>query len=134
VAERGATTNFRDGWFYPGDLVSQRSGEPLVFRGRSDDVMILNGINVFPWPSRIRWKVMRTPKRRSPIRSNRAFTARFPSRRWCFIRRRGRAMRISCWNFVGSRSAFAGPRQIVVVDRIPRNAAGKPLRRELGRT
>jgi acyl-CoA synthetase (AMP-forming)/AMP-acid ligase II len=26
-----------------------------------------------------------------------------------------------------------GPRQIVVVDRIPRNAAGKPLRRELGR-
>jgi acyl-CoA synthetase (AMP-forming)/AMP-acid ligase II len=27
-----------------------------------------------------------------------------------------------------------GPRQIVVVDRIPRNAAGKPLRRELGRT
>src|SRR4029079_640326 len=25
VAERGATTNFRDGWFYPGDLVSQRS-------------------------------------------------------------------------------------------------------------
>ena len=32
-----------------------------------------------------------------------------------------------CWQVLGIRA----PRQIVVVDRIPRNAGGKPLRREL---
>ena len=48
VAEPGANANFQDGWFYPRDLVSQRPGEPLIFHGRADDVMILNGINIFP--------------------------------------------------------------------------------------
>ena len=40
--------NFADGWFYPRDLVSRKEGEPLVFHGRADDVMILNSINIYP--------------------------------------------------------------------------------------
>ncbi|MBK5199334.1 MAG: AMP-binding protein [Methyloceanibacter sp.] len=38
---------FRGGWFYPRDLLSRSHGGPLVFHGRVDDVMILNGINIF---------------------------------------------------------------------------------------
>jgi acyl-CoA synthetase (AMP-forming)/AMP-acid ligase II len=36
----GGEGNFRDGWFCPGDLVSQDAGAPLIFHGRADDVMI----------------------------------------------------------------------------------------------
>ena len=48
VAAPGANANFQEGWFYPRDLVSLMPGEPLIFYGRADDVMILNGINIFP--------------------------------------------------------------------------------------
>ena len=48
VTAQGANANFREGWFYPRDLVSLMPGEPLIFHGRADDVMILNGINIFP--------------------------------------------------------------------------------------
>ena len=48
VSEPSTTANFRDGWFYPGNLLSRGEGEPLVFHGRADDMMMLNGINIFP--------------------------------------------------------------------------------------
>ncbi len=134
VAERGATTNFRDGWFYPGDLVSQRSGEPLVFHGRSDDVMILNGINVFPSAiedtleshADVREAVAYSLKSRVHGEIPVAAVVLHPQAR----ARDANHLLDFCRQSLGIR----GPRQIVVVDRIPRNAAGKPLRRELGRT
>ena len=39
---------FSDGWFHTGDLLSRDAGGPLIFHGRADDMMILNGINIFP--------------------------------------------------------------------------------------
>lgn len=39
---------FRDGWFYPGDIGRMRPDGQLIVQGRSDDMMILNGVNVFP--------------------------------------------------------------------------------------
>ena len=48
ITEAHGCSNFEKGWFYPRDLISKREGEPLIFHGRADDVMILNGINVYP--------------------------------------------------------------------------------------
>jgi acyl-coenzyme A synthetase/AMP-(fatty) acid ligase len=39
---------FRDGWFYPGDMARRDRSGRLIFNGRSDDMMILASINVFP--------------------------------------------------------------------------------------
>ena len=39
---------FRDGWFYPGDLGAWSADGQLVFRGRADDMMLLDGINIYP--------------------------------------------------------------------------------------
>jgi cyanophycin synthetase len=39
---------FRDGWFHPGDLGFFAPGGELVLAGRADDMMIFNGINIFP--------------------------------------------------------------------------------------
>ena len=130
VAETAAL-NYEDGWFYPRDLVSLKRDEPLVFHGRADDVMILNGINVFPSAiedtleshpdvkeavayaikSRVHGEI---PVAAVVLKPN----AQDP---------RGAQLLDLCRQVLGIRA----PRQIFVVDRIPRNAAGKPLRREL---
>ena len=39
---------FRDGWFYPGDVGSLREDGSLVIHGRSDEMIIFNGLNIFP--------------------------------------------------------------------------------------
>ncbi|MCG8343733.1 MAG: acyl--CoA ligase, partial [Chlorobiales bacterium] len=39
---------FRNGWFYPGDLGRLTEGNQLIHLGRADDMMIMNGINIYP--------------------------------------------------------------------------------------
>jgi len=39
---------FKDGWFYPGDLGKFTEEKELIYLGRSDYMMILNGINIYP--------------------------------------------------------------------------------------
>lgn len=39
---------FRDGWFYPGDLGRFSENGELIYCGRSDHMMIMNGINIYP--------------------------------------------------------------------------------------
>lgn len=41
-------SNFRDGWFYPGDIGRLASDGQLVHLGRSDHMMIFNGMNIYP--------------------------------------------------------------------------------------
>lgn len=38
----------REGWFFPGDVGYFSESRNLVFLGRSDDMMIFNGVNIFP--------------------------------------------------------------------------------------
>lgn len=40
--------NFKDGWFYPGDICCRTKDGQLIHLGRSDDLMIRNGINIYP--------------------------------------------------------------------------------------
>jgi acyl-coenzyme A synthetase/AMP-(fatty) acid ligase len=39
---------FRDGWFYPRDIGRLTDDGILVYLGRADDLMIRNGINIYP--------------------------------------------------------------------------------------
>lgn len=39
---------FHDGWFYPGDLGMLENTGELLFCGRSDGMMVRNGINIYP--------------------------------------------------------------------------------------
>jgi acyl-coenzyme A synthetase/AMP-(fatty) acid ligase len=40
--------NFRDGWFYPHDMGSIDQSGQIRWLGRADDMMIFNGINIYP--------------------------------------------------------------------------------------
>lgn len=129
----GSTTaaNFRDGWFYPSDLLSWPEGGPLIFHGRADDMMIINSVNVFP--SAIEDVLEGHPD----VREAAAFGV--PSRIHGEIPVAAVVLADSagdcdpahllahCRQRLGVRS----PRKIVIVESIPRNFAGKPLRREL---
>lgn len=39
---------FRNGWFYPGDIGMLTADGQLICLGRGDDMMIMNGINIYP--------------------------------------------------------------------------------------
>jgi long-chain acyl-CoA synthetase len=131
IAEPGASSSFHDGWFYPRDLVSRATYGPLIFHGRADDVMILNGINIFP--SAIEDTLESHPDVREAV----AFAVKsrihgeIPVAA-VVLSAQAQNREIAhlldhCRQMLGVR----GPRQILVVESIPRNPAGKPLRREL---
>jgi len=131
IAEPGLRSNFQDGWFYPRDLVSYRPGEPLIFHGRADDVMILNGINIFPSA------IEDTLESHHDVQEAVAFAiksrihgeipvAAVVLKDTAKIRDAAHLLDF-CRQALGIRA----PREVVVVDSIPRNSAGKPLRREL---
>jgi long-chain acyl-CoA synthetase len=134
ISEPSAAANFRDGWFYPGDLLSLPKDGPLVFHARGDDVMILNGINIFP--AAIEDTLESHPDVeeavayaiKSRIHGEIPVAAVVLS---ATARDRDTAHLLHhCQQSLGLR----GPRQILVVDSIPRNRAGKALRRELARS
>jgi acyl-CoA synthetase (AMP-forming)/AMP-acid ligase II len=131
VTEPGATSNFQEGWFYPRDLVSLRPGEPLIFHGRADDVMILNGINIFP--SAIEDILESHPDVKEAVayaiksRVHGEIPAAAVVLKDTSARRDPAHLLDHCRQTLGIRA----PRQIAVVDIIPRNSAGKPLRRAL---
>lgn len=39
---------FKNGWFYPGDVGKYNNEGELIYLGRSDHMMIMNGINIYP--------------------------------------------------------------------------------------
>ena len=131
IAEPNAGAKFKDRWFVPGDLVSRELDGPLIFHGRADDVMILNGINVFP--SAIEDVLEGLPNIREaaafPIKSR--LHGDIPAAA-IVLSERAEEEAVShilryCQQVLGVRA----PRQIRVVGSIPRNAFGKPLRKEL---
>ncbi len=119
---------FRGGWFYPGDLGVLTGDEQLIFKGRADDMMIFDGINIYPAEIEAALAAHEAVGEAAafPLKSEihqdvpvAAVTLRAPvpeAELLAFCRAR-----------LGSRA----PQKIIVVDEFPRNPAGKILKREL---
>lgn len=122
---------FRDGFFYPGDLASRDAAGAFYFKGRADDLMNCAGIKIaptdiettllqhpavaeaaaFPLPSALHQDLPAAAvvlKQATPTEELVAF----------------------CHERLGTRA----PRLICIVPSLPRNAAGKILKRELARS
>lgn len=129
VADPASSRSFRNGAFYPGDLASWRPGEPIIHHGRADDVMIMNGINILPVS--IEDRLMEHPGVREavafPIRSRVHGEIPVAAAVLSDGATPARALVAFCRETLGVRA----PREVFIVDAVPRNAAGKPLRREL---
>lgn len=121
---------FRDGWFWPGDMGVLRADGRLVVKGRADDMMILNGLNIFPS------EIERVLEQHPAVAV--AAALGLPSRIHGQIPvavielRKGMSVDLSALQvFARERLALRTPRRIIVVERLPRNSQGKLRRRDL---
>jgi acyl-CoA synthetase (AMP-forming)/AMP-acid ligase II len=123
---------FREGWFYPGDMGVLSQDGSLVVLGRKDDMMNLNGLNIFPteiesvlerYPGVSVAAALPLPSRvhgQIPV----AAVELQPG-----IELSSTELEKYCRPHLGLRT----PRRIVIMDHLPRNSQGKILKREISR-
>lgn len=121
---------FRDGWFYPGDLGCGSHDGQVIFKGRADDLMIFSGVNIYPLE--IEACLQAHPRVVEavsfPIKSDRHGDIPMAA-----VRVRGEVSEEELIGFAKERLGARHPRKVLVVDDFPRNEAGKPLTREMAR-
>jgi len=121
---------FRDGWFYPGDVGALRRDGQLIVQGRRDDMIVLNGLNIFPA------EIERVLERHPAVAEAAALP--LPSRVHgqipvaAVVLRPGEDVSASelrryCHQQLGLRA----PRRVLVIERLPKNSQGKTMKREL---
>ncbi|MDB5539359.1 MAG: hypothetical protein JWQ89_1086 [Devosia sp.] len=121
---------FRDGWFYPGDVGMVRADGNLIVQGRSDDMMILNGINVFPA------EIERVLERHPAVLASAALPLESKVHGQIPVAavelRSGVAVTTGeLLSYARELLALRAPRRILVLEALPRNSQGKILRREI---
>ncbi len=115
---------FRKGWFHTGDLGRIDADGELIYCGRADQMMIMNGINIYP--EEIERVMLQHPAVADavalPLRSQIhqdvpvCAVALHPGQP---------ADGHDLFRFVQDRLGFKGPKKIFFLDRIPRNEQGK---------
>lgn len=119
--------SFKDGWFYPGDL-GRFEGDSLVFLGRSDDMMIFDGMNIYP--VEIENALMLHPAV-SEVAALPLKHPRFQDVPVAAVILRSSVsvdeLHAHCKSILGIKS----PRSIKILDKFPTNAMGKTLKREI---
>jgi len=129
LGDEAATSRcFVDGWFQPGDMGCLSPEGTLQVAGRGDDMMILGTLNIFPA------EIERAAEGFPGVAECAAFAMRSARHgdipMLAVVAREGfdaAALLAHCRAALGMRA----PRKVVPVASLPRNAAGKVLRREL---
>jgi cyanophycin synthetase len=122
--------SFRDGWFYPGDLGRMTPDGQLVHLGRADRMMIYDGINIDP--AEIESVLAAHPA----VRDAAAMAWRSPLHQdmpvcAVAIHEDGVNSEQELLQYARERLGRHGPAAVIIVGRIPRNAAGKLLKADL---
>ncbi|MEC9486944.1 MAG: AMP-binding protein [Prosthecochloris sp.] len=123
---------FRNGWFYPGDIGKMTDDGQLIHLGRSDDMMILNGINIYP--AEIEQTITAHPAVREAvalplhhnIHQDIPVCAVVPEPQSAISER-------ELVDYVRQHLGTHALHRAFILDRIPRNEQGKPVRPELNR-
>lgn len=119
----------RGGWYYTGDMCLLRPDGDVELRGRVDDVVRSGGENIHP--EEVEAVLVRAPGVAE------AAVIGLPDPRWgeivvaCVAGQGCAAEAIDAHCRGSTLAAFKRPKAYLVLDRLPRNAANKVLRREL---
>lgn len=121
---------FVDGWFVPGDIAWFRADGQLVIAGRSDDMMILNGMNIFPM------EIERVLELHPAVRAAAALSIDSPVHGQIPVAavQLEAAAAIDVAELLAharQRLGLRAPRRIIVVSELPRASDGKIKRRAL---
>ncbi len=120
---------FRHGWFYPGDLAEIDAQGFVTLKGRAKDMIIRGGINIYPAD-------VEAALTTHPAVAEAAVVG-WPSKEFgeeiaAFVRLSAPTDEASLVAFASAQLARAKwPRAVFIVDDLPKNSAGKVLKREL---
>jgi acyl-CoA synthetase (AMP-forming)/AMP-acid ligase II len=121
---------FRDGWFYPGDAGLLRGDGQLVVQGRSDDMIVLNGLNIFPA------EIERVLERHAAVAEAAALplasTVHGQIPVAAVVLRPGQgvsASELRRWSH--QQLGLRAPRRVLVLDALPKNSQGKTVKKDL---
>lgn len=120
---------FVDGWFYPGDLGTMNDEGYVFLKGRSKDMIIRGGVNIYP--QEIEATLMNHPAVAE------AAVVGWPSRQFneeiaAFVIRRGEVDAATLIALCREALApYKAPREIFFVDELPRNSLGKVVKAQL---
>jgi acyl-coenzyme A synthetase/AMP-(fatty) acid ligase len=122
--------HFKDGWFYPHDLGSLTPDGALCLHGRTDEMMNLHGIKCFPA------EIERMLEEHPAVRAAAAFaktSAAHGEIPMAAVELRESASISADELLVRAREVLGvrAPRKVIVLEKLPRNAAGKIARQEL---
>jgi len=121
--------SFRDGWWYPGDLGMLDASGYLYLKGRSKDMIIRGGVNIYPGE-------IEAVLQAHPAVTDCAVVG-WPSREFneevaAFVILKGEAKPEDLRDLCRGRMApYKVPREVFVVKDFPRNALGKVIKAEL---
>lgn len=123
---------FRGGWFHPGDLARWAPDGQLIHLGRADQMMIMNGINIYPT------EIERTLDTHPAVRETVAFPLKHPIHQdlpVCAVALHPGAVAdpAGLAAFAAQRLGARAPRRVFVLPELPRNPQGKIIRAELNR-
>lgn len=121
---------FKDGWFYPGDCAYWTNEGALILQGRKDDMMIFDGMNIYP--AEIETVLVSHPN----VKEAAAFSIKHEQFQDIPVAAVTLAASISETALIEFTKKILGnkhPKHILIVDDFPRNSMGKILKRELNR-
>ena len=122
--------HFKDGWFYPRDLASCTPGGSVRLHGRSDDMMNLHGIKIFPAQIERALEALPAVRAAAAFARPSAIHGDIPV---VAVELHEAALATEEELMARARELLGvcAPRKIILVDALPRNAAGKVVKREL---
>jgi acyl-CoA synthetase (AMP-forming)/AMP-acid ligase II len=120
--------SFRDGWFYPGDLGLLTDDGQVIYKGRADDMMVFDGINIYPA------EIEAALTMHEAVAEAAAFALKSEEHQdlpAAAVTLRAPATEAELVAHCRARLGKRAPHKVVVVEALPRSAAGKILRRAL---
>jgi acyl-coenzyme A synthetase/AMP-(fatty) acid ligase len=119
---------FRDGWFYPGDLGYLDSESSLILLGRSDDMMIFDGVNIHPTEIE---NVLSSHPALIEVLAFSVNHIKYGDVPVAAAVRRNSVSELELMKFCSEKLSYRTPKRIIFVDSFPRNDMGKVLRSDL---
>ncbi len=128
--EEATRQSFQDGWFMPNDLGKLGHDGQLVYYGRADHMMIMNGMNIFPA------EIEQVLTGHADVRDAAAVPVRHKVHQdipICAVALHPGAdvTEQALLSYARERLGAHGPQRVLIFDQIPRNHDGKLIRAEL---
>lgn len=119
-----AERRFRGGFFYPGDLGRIEEDGALIIEGRQDEMMIMNGLNIYPDEVQAVLEAITGIRQAACFPVNSAVHGQIPVA--AVVRGQGPGLsEPEILALARSKLGLKCPRKIYFVDTIPANSAGK---------